>query len=450
MTRASYAVAFFLLGAGACSDTSRTITPPESIDAELRQAISQNYGVVPIAAMPAQDPAQVALGRALFFDKILSGNKDIACATCHLPQQHLQDGLSLAIGTGGVGEGPARTLGPGRQFHARSAPSLLNDGLGLFYVFADGRVSGFRSGPFQTPAGAALPPVPNILAAQAMFPVLNRQEMRGDSGDVDALGAPNELAQYGDSQLTEIWHGVMQRLLAIPEYVNLFHAAFPGTPDNQLGFQHAATAIAAFELQSFVKTNSPFDHYLARDDAALTATEKRGALLFFGTAKCASCHNGPLLGGDGFANTGAPQLGPGMGSAAPLDFGRGGIPADSFYKFAFRIAPLRNVELTAPYFHDGVYPTLEAVVRHYNDVPTALRTYDVTQVAPELRALYHGGDVVNSRILATLDFRLQTPLKLTPAEQSDLVAFLKSLTDPAARDLTPIVPARVPSGLAVP
>jgi cytochrome c peroxidase len=78
-----FAVAIFLLGTCACADTNRIITPPESIDAELRQAISQTYGVVPIAPMPAQDTAQVALGRALFFDKILSGNKDVACATCH-------------------------------------------------------------------------------------------------------------------------------------------------------------------------------------------------------------------------------------------------------------------------------------------------------------------------------------------------------------------------------
>src|SRR2546425_12281806 len=92
-----YAVAALALVLGACVDDSRSITPPESIDAELRQAISQNYGVVPIGPVPPQDAAQVALGRALFFDKILSGNKDVACATCHLPQQHLQDGLSLAI-----------------------------------------------------------------------------------------------------------------------------------------------------------------------------------------------------------------------------------------------------------------------------------------------------------------------------------------------------------------
>jgi cytochrome c peroxidase len=451
MTRIVGLVAAAALVTGACADANRSITPPESIDAQLRAAISQTYGVVPIGAMTAQDPPKVALGRALFFDKILSGNKDIACATCHLPQQNLTDGLSLAIGTGGVGEGPSRTLGPGRKYGPRSAPSLLDDGLGLVYVFADGRVSGFRSGPFDTPAGAALPPdLPNILAAQAMFPVLNRQEMRGDSGDVDSLGAPNELAQFGDSQLTQVWQAVMQRLLAIPEYVNLFHAAFPGTPDNALGFQHATAAIAAFELQEFTKTNSPFDHYLARDDAALTAEQKRGALVFFGKGKCASCHNGPLLGGEGFANTGAPQLGPGVGGGAPLDLGRGELPNNQFYKFAFRITPLRNVELTAPYFHDGVYPTLEAVVRHYNDVPTALRNYDVTQVASALRLLYHGDDATTAAVLAGLDFRLQTPLKLTTVEQSDLVAFLKSLTDPAARDLAALAPAQVPSGLAVP
>src|SRR5207249_8763981 len=101
---------------------------------------------------------------------------------------------------------------------------------------------------------------------------------------------------------------------------------------------------------------------------ALTTAEKRGALLFFGKAQCSSCHSGALLGGGSFANAGVPQIGPGTGDAAPLDLGRGGLKDQSFYKFAFRVTPLRNVELTAPYMHDGAFPTLEAVVRHYNDV----------------------------------------------------------------------------------
>src|SRR5205807_7888065 len=111
---------------------------------------------------------------------------------------------------------------------------------------------------------------------------------------------------------------------------------------SSLGFQHAANALAAFEIQSFMRTNSPFDRYLARDDRALTDEEKRGALLFFGKATCSSCHSGPLLGGTQFANIGVPQIGPGFGKAAPLDAGRGEqFPKDAFYQFAFRVPPLR-------------------------------------------------------------------------------------------------------------
>src|SRR5438046_6023656 len=155
----------------------------------------------------------------------------------------------------------------------------------------DGRVSG-GSFNFQTPAGVALPPgLPNLLTAQAMFPVLSREEMRGVPGDRDRFGNPNELAALGDSDFVAVWQAVMRRLLAIPEYVTKFTAAFPGTPTSELGFQHAATAIAAFETQALTRTDSPFDRYLQHDDAALTAEQKRGALLFFGdTARCASRH----------------------------------------------------------------------------------------------------------------------------------------------------------------
>src|SRR5439155_10431991 len=127
-------------------------------------------------------------------------------------------------------------------------------------------------------------------------------------------------------------------------------------------FEHAANAIAAFEVETFTKTNSAFDRYLARDDNALSVDAKRGALLFFGKARCSSCHNGPTLGGQSFASSAVPQLGPGTGTAAPLDAGRGdpavsGVPQTP--RFFFRIPPLRNVELTAPYMHNGAYATLE-------------------------------------------------------------------------------------------
>ena len=442
-----------LVLATGCDGWKTPSGPPASIDAELRQSLGR-WGTVPIGPTPAQAPALVDLGQALMFDKVLSGNRDIACATCHNPVSHAGDGLALSIGTGGSGLGPSRTLGPGRQFIPRNAPTLINTGLGAPYLFWDGRVSGFGfggGGPFQTPAGNLLPSgLPTLLAAQAMFPVMNREEMRGVPGDHDRFGNVNELAEFGDSDFVGLWQAVTRRLLAIPEYVSKFNAAFSGTPSSQLGFQHAATAIAAFETQALTKTNSPFDRYLQHDDAALTAEQKRGALLFFGDkAKCSSCHGGPLLGGQSFTNAGVPQLGPGVGTGAPLDFGRGELFNQEFYRFAFRATPLRNVELTAPYMHDGAFPDLEAVLKHYNDVPTALREYDASQLAPALQQIYHGDAATIASVLTNLDFRLTQPLGLTEVEISELVAFLKALTDPSARDLTSLIPVRVPSGLPV-
>jgi cytochrome c peroxidase len=436
--------AWSLLGIVACDPDLGPQEPPPAppIDVALRQDLAR-WGVIPIGPMARQDPALVELGQALIFDKILSGNRDISCATCHHPTSSAADGLPLAIGTGGNGLGASRTLGPGRQFVPRSAPTLLNSGLGFFYVFWDGRINGFPGWQFETPAGAALPAgLPNILAVQAMFPVTNRQEMRGEPGE-------NELADFGDDQYAEIWRALMRRLVPIPEYVRLFNAAFPGTPTSQLGFEHAATAMAAFQMQVLTKSNSPFDRYLHRDDAALTTQAKRGALLFFGRAQCGSCHGGPLLGGGTFANVGAPQIGPGSGSAAPLDRGLGEVNGESFYDFAFRVPPLRNVELTAPYTHAGAYATLEAVVRHYNNVDSAARNYDVSQLAPAVRDTYHGDASTISSVLATLDGRLRLPLRLTESEQADVVAFLKALTDPSARDLSSMAPLAVPSGLPV-
>ncbi len=447
MSRTISLVCFGALFVAGCE---RTGTPAEpSSDAQLRQDIAR-WGVIPIGPVPGEPPALVDLGQALMFDPILSGNRDVACATCHHPSTHEGDGLSLAIGTGGTGLGPTRALGPGRQLVRRNAPTLLNDGLGLFYLFWDGRLARFLTGPVGPPVGPNLPPGLDPLAAQALLPVLDRREMRGEVGDRDVFGAPNELAQFSDSDSAAIWGALMQRLLAIPAYVAKFNNAFPDTPTNALSFQHAAQALAAFQVAALTKTNSPFDRYLDHDDPALTAQEKRGASLFFGRAQCASCHGGPLLGGSGFANAGVPQLGPGTPESPPLDRGRGDLPTQNFYQFAFRVAPLRNVELTAPYMHDGAFPTLEAVVRHYSDVPHALATYDVTQQAPALRDSYHGDAVTVDSILNTLDFRLRTRLGLTDGEQQDLVAFLKALTDPSARDLTSLIPASVPSGLPVP
>jgi cytochrome c peroxidase len=443
-----------LLLAAAC-DRSSTFEPPlaATLDQELRQTL-RGWGTLPIGPVQAQDPALVSLGQSLFFDKLLSGNRDVACATCHDPALSSGDGLRLAVGTGASGDGVARVPGAGRQFVPRNAPSLLNQGLGFFYMFWDGGVNeeGWQGNRFKTPAGTALPTgLKSLLAAQAMLPVANRVEMRGNRGDVDRFGNANELAQIDDASFAEIWRATMNRLLGVQEYVAKFTAAYPGTPITALGFQHAANALAAFQIHAFTKTNSPFDRYLAqREDGALTEEQKRGALLFFGRGLCSSCHNGPLLGGMAFANAGVPQLGPGVGKGAPLDRGRGEEMANiQFYQFAFRAPPLRNVELSAPYMHNGAYTTLEQVVRHYNNVDSALTAFDASELGPALRATYHGDASTIAAMRQSLDPRLRQPMRLTETEQRQIVAFLESLTDPAARNLSGVVPARVPSGLPV-
>jgi cytochrome c peroxidase len=446
-----------LFFATACERVS-TFEPPvgATLDAQLRQSFGF-WGAMPIGPVPPQNAALVDLGQSLFFDKVLSGNRDVACATCHNPVSQMGDGLALAIGTGGSGVGSDRTLGAGRAFVPRNAPALLNQGLGFVYTLWDGRVNQewTQNGTFTAPAGVVFPPgLQNLVAAQAMLPILNRVEMRGTSGDQDVFGATNELATIPDANVAAIWRGAMDRLLAIQGYVTKFNAAYPSVPVSSLGFQHAANAIAAFQIDAFTRTNSPFDRYLHRDNAALTDQEKRGGILFFGRAQCASCHSGALLGGQQFANIGIPQLGPGVGSAVPLDIGRAEHIAPNngqqFYRFNFRVPALRNVELTAPYMHNGAYSTLENVVRHYMNADSALRNYDAMQLPVALRTTVRNDQSTISALLTNLDFRLAgRQIELTASEQADIVAFLKSLTDPAARDLSHVIPASVPSGLAV-
>jgi cytochrome c peroxidase len=333
----------------------------------------------------------------------------------------------------------------------RNAPTLVNQGLAFFYTLWDGRVNE-EGGPgqFRAPAGIVFPTgLTSISAAQAMLPVLNRVEMRGNAGDADVFGNVNELAQISDAAPADVWKAAMQRVLAVQEYVAKFNAAFPGTPTSALGFQHAANALAAFQASMLTRTNSAFDRYLAHNDGALTADQKRGGILFFGKAQCVTCHSGPLLGGQQFANIGTPQIGPGVGTAAPLDIGRGEhIPNVSFYRFAFRVAPLRNVELTAPYMHNGAYRTLDAVLAHYTNADSAQRHYDVSQLDPALRGMHHGDDATLQQVNENLDFRLREGIDLTLQERRQIIEFLKSLTDDGARTLS-VAPSSVPSGLPI-
>jgi cytochrome c peroxidase len=429
-----------------CSDATRE--QPAALDAELAVALSE-AGVRSVPAPSPEREELLELGRLLFFDKVLSGNKNIACGTCHHLAYHSTDLLSLGIGTGGVRNGPARKIGQGR-FLARNTSDLYNKGLDSFAsLFHDGRVE-LVGGSLRTPAGAMLPPgLPSVLAAQAMFPVVGRDEMRGLKGDTTVLGEPNELAEFADTQWAAVWSAIVDRILSYPEYLVRFRDAFPGIDSAAISFKHAAAAIAAFERAVFTQLDAPFDRYLAGNLESLSDSAKQGALLFYRRAGCAGCHRGALLTDQAFHNIGIPQIGAGREPENPLDIGRAAVTGNPADRFGFRTPSLRNVDLTGPWMHNGAYTSLENAVRHYRDPAAAYRNYDVAQLDFRIVSLVLRDGATESDVLSTLDRVFLRPVDLSDQDVRLLLIFLKTLTDSRAYIQLPEFPDSVPSGLPV-
>lgn len=424
------------------------------------QLLLRVHDVGPVDPGPDHDPALVELGRMLFYDRLLSGNRDISCATCHHDLFATGDALSLPIGTGGIGLGPGRVKGEGREFVPRNAPEIFNRGSREWTtMFWDSRVEEIN-GHFFSPAGPDLPEgFSNVLEIQAMFPVTSRDELRGAVGDLDVFGYPNELAAIPDNDLPGIWQAIMMRLLGpdgaanpnVPSYMELFADAFPDVPFDELGFEHAAIAIGAYEAEAFTLLDSPWDRYLDGERGALTESAKRGAILFYGRAGCVRCHSGSLMTDQEHHNILIPQLGPGKAPSAPEDRGRVEVTGYPLDRYRFRTPPLRNVAATGPWTHDGAYTTLEGVVRHHFNPVRSFLQYDASQLEEE--ELQH--TVSNSvfdlvRMLPTADPRVVAPRYIAPRDMNDLLAFLESLTSPSLDDLVERnLPDEVPSGLPV-
>jgi len=414
----------------------------------------------------APPQTRVELGRLLFFDKILSGNLNISCASCHHPLAGTGDGLSLPVGEGGHGLGVTRNTGYGsaaiHERVPRNAPSLFNLGAREFVrMFLDGRVEVDASAPsgFRTPAGDDLPPgLDNVLAAQAMFPVTSATEMAGQAGENEQADAAalNRLA--GDAG---VWDLIAQKLQAIPAYVELFIAAFPQDIAlvEDISYVHAANAIAAYEASAWRADNSPFDRFLKGEFRALSREARAGMNLFYGKARCGSCHSGTFQTDQSFHAIAMPQIGAGKGDNQAAyddgrdDFGRERVTGQLSERFRFRTPALRNIALTAPYGHAGAYNTLEAVVLHYIDPANALRQYATDQAVlpsrPDLDALDFVVQNDPDRLEAIAAANESLPIELGAREVQDLLAFLHALTDTASLDMRADVPPSVPSGLPV-
>ena len=450
-------VGSFALLASACGGSSGGggSDPHLAVEA-LRHELFAS-GIHPLPAPPPVSDELFALGQALFFDKVLSGNEDVSCATCHVPQFFTSDGRTLPRGVNGIGLGPSRG---GGTMIPRNSPMLL--ALHVKRVlFWDGRVQ--DHGDFISTPGlviseamrAVFSPGLETMAAQAMMPPLSRGEMRGQPGE-NPLG---DLIGYNSIDDFDIapsaWEALTERLLDLPGYVALLQAAYPDVAIQDFNFAYAGNAIAAFEARAFARTDSPFERFVRGDDQALTARQVAGGLEFFGPAGCAHCHSGSLFSDQDHHNIGLPQLGPGVADCqsrpCPGDFftredlGRQNVTLLLEDRYKFRTPSLLDVELTAPYGHAGQFAKLRDFVAHYRDVALSNRQYDIQSNVfdPELVTTL----VPNSElVLANLDQRLQAPIDF---DVDAVVEFLRALTAEDAKDLSDVVPASVPSGLPI-
>jgi cytochrome c peroxidase len=289
-------------------------------------AAAEPFGLPPVSH--PQDnlptPEKISLGMQLYFDGRLSADNKVSCATCHDPSKCFSNGEQFATGIEGKKGG-------------RNSPTVINVAYQKFQ-FWDGRAKSLED--------------------QALGPIQNPIEM---NMPLDALVA---------------------KLNGISGYKEQFQKVF-GTDVTSEGI---AKAIAAYE-RTILSGDAPYDKFKAGDTTALTEAAHRGMTLFFGKAKCVSCHAGPNFTDNGFHNIGVPGN----------DDGRSVISKAEGERGAFKTPTLREIAKSGPYMHDGSLKTIEEVIAHYVK-----------------------GGTQNPQ----LDEELY-PLKLSPEETSDLVTFLK-------------------------
>lgn len=410
-------------------------------------------------AFVAVDMREVELGRLLFWDPILSGNKNISCGTCHHPKFGTADGVSLSIGEGGIGLGPERfgdeTNMPEQRI-PRNAPALFNLGAKEFTtLFHDGRLEADASRPsgIRTPLDDdMLMGFSGVLSAQSMFPVLSADEMAGHYSENEVAKAVRRGVITGEGGA---WDIISKRVAGVEEYQQRF-----GSYDAEIAagkaidFTDISDAVAAFIAFEWRSDDSPFDRYLQGKEP-LGDQAAMGMDLFYGNAECSTCHSGVFQTDHQFHAMGVPQIGPGKAArfeSHSQDTGRMRVTGNAEDAYAFRTPSLRNVTLTAPYGHSGAYRDLRSFVEQHLAPSKALENYSTSQAlfarfdAPkdDWAALH---DVAEEA--AIIKAARQSEISLEADEIDALMAFLSSLTDRAGAEGRLGVPETVPSGLAV-
>jgi cytochrome c peroxidase len=325
------------------------------------------------------------LGKLLFYDPILSGDKTVACVTCHHPDFGYTDGLDLSIGVNGKGLGPKRQfVSTAFSFTKRKCMTVINSA----FIGAD------INGKFDsTKAPMFWDSRVNSLEEQALLPIVSDVEMRGNT--------------YSEEAALD---SVVNRLKNIPEYNSLFATVFGGI--QPVSATNLSKAIAAFE-RSLTAMNSPFDRYQKGDFEALTDLEIRG-MNAFRSDGCDRCHSGNMFSDYKLHTLSVPD----NPKSKTSDAGENG-------KYAFRTPSLRNIRNTGPYMHSGVFKTLEEVIDFYRLIA------DEKSQNPNVPA-------------SELDFFINS--MGPPGQKEAIVAFIKTLSD---SNFDRVIPKSVPSKLSV-
>jgi len=421
----------------------------------ISPAPAQDIPDFPPAKFMQTTPEQAALGRLLFYDPILSGNRNISCSSCHQIRFGTSDGVSLSLGEGGIGLGPNRRPDPDNvpeQRIGRNAPTLFNLGASQFIsLFDDGRVQldparplGIRS-PLEE---AMVEGFNSVLAVQAMFPVLSQDEMAGQYSENDVSEAVRRgfLAQQGGA-----WDIIAARVAAIPEYRKMFDRVIGAA--KPITYTDIANMIAQFIAFEWRADDSPFDRYLL-NGTPLPDAANAGMELFYGKAGCSACHAGRFQSDQNFYAIAMPQIGPGKAARFETnqrDLGRMRVTGREQDAYRFRTPSLRNITLSAPYGHDGAYANLRAVVMHHLDPVASLYAYDRSQaILPPLPGANDWAILNDPKEMAAIAAANElAPTSLSEKEIDDLLAFLAALSDQNSANGRLGIPDQVPSGLPV-
>lgn len=359
-------------------------------------------------------------GKLLFESKALSGDKDISCRSCHLDRFGSADGLPLAVGIGGKGEGEHR-YEKGGALVQRNALSLKGRGNPLFKTFFwDGKAQ-IDNGEVVTQFGLSVNGFKTALAAAAILPLIERDEFIGKTRLLAANTIQRKVGdKIYDKRYQAVGAAIRQRLLSAsdPSIVELRNKLESyGVALEKIELSDIGNQLAAFITKEFPCEESAWDQYLQGDHNTLTPKQKRGAILFFGKGRCASCHQGEMFSDFDFHSIGVPQglFGP---HSRHRDIGRAGVTNRREDLFKFRTPPLIGVSETAPYGHNGAFNTLKGVItHHFNPLAFYIKHDDFYDAD-----YYEIGRLMDSRdrLLGTMRINSDDEIK-------SLIAFLRAL-----------------------